>query len=145
MIPEPAIKAVAALGVSSLAAILESLEMFEGALQRIGLPMICVAGFAYAVVVLSRKYKEMADGRIEDAKSTAEVLNAIGAARLEDAQNYASALEEHIVKGAESRAELIQVSRELKEISAEQLKAQAKSAIAMERLAEQIGKCTGAK
>ena len=117
---EHIMKVVLGLTVSSIAAIVESLQVFEGALQNLGLPMLCVAGFGYAIVKLNSKKDSLAERLVQDAKE------------------YATKLERHVEKGAESRAKLIELSEKSLELSSEQLKAQAKVAISVDSLAHEI-------
>lgn len=127
---EPIIKVVSALSLSSLAALLESFQAFEGVVQTLGLPLLCVAGFAYAIVKLYQTILKLVTEKVNDAN-----------ARMADAQVYATKLEVHVEKGAESRAKLIELSEKSLELNAEQLKAQARMAISMDNLTREIRLC----
>jgi hypothetical protein len=120
---DPIFKVVASLGISSLAAIVESFQAFSGIIQTLGLPLVCVGGFAYAIIVLSKKKDAETAGRLEDAKA------------------YADKLTIHVEKGAEARAKHIEISEKLLELNGEQLKAQAKMAISMDDLTHEIRRC----
>jgi len=127
---DPIYKVVGGLSISGLAAIMESLEAFSGLIQTLGLPLLCVAGFGYAIVKLYQTILKLVTEKVNDANS-----------RMADAQAYADKLEVHVEKGAESRAKLITLSEQSLELNAEQLKAQAKMAIAMDNLTAEIRRC----
>jgi F0F1-type ATP synthase membrane subunit b/b' len=127
---DPIYKIVGSLTLSSLAALLESLQAFEGVIQTLGLPLLCVAGFAYAIVKLYQTILKLVTEKVEDANT-----------RMADAKAYADKLEVHVEKGADSRAKLIELSEKSLELNAEQLKAQARMAIAMDSLTHEIRRC----
>lgn len=124
---DPIYKILGSFMIGGLATIVESLQAFDGAIQTLGLPILGCGAFGYAIVKLYKTILRLVEEKMRDADT-----------RLEESKQYADKLAIHVEKGSEARAKLIQLSEKSLELNAEQLKAQAKMAIALDKLSEAI-------
>lgn len=92
-------------------------------IQELGMPGLMVAVLCYGIHNLHKMYRDATNERIKDG------------------QEYTAKLENHIKEGAESRAQLIATSREVVEVSKEQLRAQAKTSVDFQNLTNEIRNC----
>jgi hypothetical protein len=90
------------------------------------------------IVKLYKTILNVVSEKSDLAEAAAAAAAAAAEARLADSKLYAERLTVHVEKGAESRAKLISLSEKSLELNAEQLLAQAKMAIAMDKLSEAI-------
>lgn len=127
-------KGIIALGFSGLMMVVDQIKDLPGIVRDLGIPVTFAACAIAGVYLIHRQCSDMTAGRLQDNER-----------RIEDAQAYAERLERHIENGALSRAELIDISKRNMELTAEQLKAHAKTAIAIDRLTEKIETTCGIK
>jgi predicted PurR-regulated permease PerM len=126
-------------------------------LDKYGFPtmlcgILCVVifyGAKFTISVQEALVKAKED-QARQAQDFASVLQAANNLRHEDTKHYAARLEKVVEDAAIGREKLIDISEQSLQVNQEQLAASAKSAIAMERNAEQlrnltsaISRCTG--
>lgn len=104
-------------------AVLAQLDNIPPWVQDLGMPGLMIAVLCYGIHNLHRMYRDSTNERIKDG------------------HEYTAKLEAHIKEGAESRAQLIATSREVVEISKEQLRAQAKTSVDFQHLTNEIREC----
>ena len=117
---EHLIKGLSAFAASGTIAIIETLEKLPAFLQQVGLPVAFLICVLYALACIHKQLRDTVS------------------ARFEDSAHYSERLAKHIEEGATARAKLIELSEKSLELNSEQLKAQAHTAIAIEKLVENL-------